>query len=321
MIPAFPEFKKISTDDREAVESYTRRYQPYSDFNFTNLWAWDTSGERMISELKGNFVVRFTDYKTCEHLLSFLGSNESESTARQLLHFAEASGVSPILRFITEESMQNLQNSNLYVEEDQDNFDYIFSVSELVALQGSKFKGKRHLAEGFLREYPDVLFESRELSDVFVQEQIISVLRRWEDKKKLDNKTYDLGHEKKALSRLLETANKHKLILSCIFLHDAMIGFSIDEIVPHQYAISHFFKADNSFKGISEFLNEKVAQYLVVHDVVLWNWQQDLGIEDLRRSKMSYRPVNFLKKYRVSFGPQKIKHGEEKNAIEHTSVV
>ena len=100
-----------------------------------------------------------------------------------------------------------------------------------------------------------------------------------------------------------------------------MIGFSIDEIVPHSIRYITFFKADNSFKGISEFLNEKVAQYLVVHDVVLWNWQQDLGIEDLRRSKMSYRPVNFLKKYRVSFGPQKIKHGEEKNAIEHTSVV
>ena len=66
--------------------------------------------------------------------------------------------------FITEESMQNLQNSNLYVEEDQDNFDYIFSVSELVALQGSKFKGKRHLAEGFLREYPDVLLNQESLA-------------------------------------------------------------------------------------------------------------------------------------------------------------
>lgn len=321
MIPAFPEFKKISIDDREAVESYTCRYQPYSDFNFTNLWAWDTRGERMISELKGNLVVRFTDYKTCEQAFSFLGANESEITAHQLLHFAEKSGVSPVLCFITEESMQDLQNSNLYVEEDQDNFDYIFSVSELVVLQGSKFKGKRHLAEGFLREYPDVLFESRELSDAFVQKQITSVLRRWEEKKKLDNKTYDLEHEEKALNRLLETANNHKLILSCIFLHDAMIGFSIDEIVLHQYAISHFFKADNSFKGVSEFLNEKVSQYLVAHDVVLWNWQQDLGIEDLRRSKMSYRPVNFLKKYRVSFDPREIKHRKEKGGIEHNSIV
>ena len=32
------------------------------------LWAWDTSGECMISELKGTSS-RFTDYKTCEHLL------------------------------------------------------------------------------------------------------------------------------------------------------------------------------------------------------------------------------------------------------------
>ncbi len=82
MIPQFPDFKHVEVDDREAVEAHTHRYEPYSDFNFTSLWAWDTSGERMISELNGNLVVRFTDYSTHEPFLSFLGDSQTEHTAK-----------------------------------------------------------------------------------------------------------------------------------------------------------------------------------------------------------------------------------------------
>lgn len=305
MIPIFPNFKKIGIEDRTSIELHTHRYQPYSDFNFTSLWAWDTNGERMVSKLNGNLVVRFTDYKTCEPSFSFLGTNEPERTARELIHFAEASDVSPVLRFIPEESVSGLRATNLFVEEDKNNFDYIFSVSKLADLRGSKFKEKRHLAGRFLREYPDAFFELKELSDTAMREQIVSVLNRWGNKKKLDKKTYDLEHEEMAISRLLQTANDHKLIISCVFLRDVMIGFSVDEILPLQYAISHFFKVDSSYNGAYDFLNKKVSQYLATHDVALWNWEQDLGIENLGRSKMSYRPVNFLKKYRVSLAHKK----------------
>lgn len=58
MIPAFPDFKKVEVSDRGVVEAHTHKYDPYSDFNFTSLWAWDTSNERMISESNGNRILR-----------------------------------------------------------------------------------------------------------------------------------------------------------------------------------------------------------------------------------------------------------------------
>ena len=300
MISKFPDFKKITTADRKGVELYTHLYKPYSDFNFTSLWAWDTNGERMISELNGNLVVRFTDYETCEPFFSFLGNNKPKETAQELIHFAEKSGVSPILRFVPEESISGLESPDFKVEEDRDNFDYIFYVPQLIDLQGSKFKEKRHSATRFLREYPDAVFKLKELSHTDIHEQIIAVLKLWKDKKESDGKVYDSEHEKTAIIRLLETANDHKLFISCVFLYDTMIGFSIDEILPLHYAISHFFKADNSYEGIYDFLNREVSKFLTTQDVKWWNWEQDLGIENLRKSKMSYSPVDFLKKYKVS---------------------
>lgn len=300
MIPKFPNFKKIDLEDREVIESFTHKYQPYSDFNFTSLWSWDIKNERMISELNGNLVVRFTDYETCEPFFSFLGTNETENTVRELVHFAEKSGVSAVLRLVPEESVTDLSGSEFLVEEDRDNFDYVFNVSELASLRGVKFKGKRHSADKFSREYPDAHFEIKKINSTEIHEQIISVSRHWKDKKIIDKKNYDFEYEEMAIKRLLQAVNDEKLILSCVFLHKTMIGFSVDEISPFQYATSHFIKADISYKGIYDFLNKNLAQYFLSRSMLYWNWEQDLGIEYIKKSKTSYHPVNFLKKYKIS---------------------
>lgn len=300
MIPLFPIFKKISIEDKKNIESYTHKHPPYSDFNFTSLWAWDTYDERMISKLNDNLVVRFTDYETGAPFFSFLGTNETERTAIELINFANKEGISPILRFVPEESVINLKNSILKIEEDKNNFDYIFSVSELANLKGIKFKEKRHSVTKFTKEHHKATFELKKINDPALHDQVISVLQEWSKKKKSDNKTHDLKHEETAINKLFQEKNSHNLIVSCVFLNEAMIGFSIDEILPSNYAMSHFIKADYSYVGVYDFLNKKIAEYLATQNITLWNWEQDLGITNLRKSKTSYNPINFLKKYKVS---------------------
>lgn len=300
MIPTFPQFKEVDLTDKQYIEMHTNRHQPYSDFNFTNLWAWNTVGGRMVSELNGNLVILFTDYRTCEPMLSFLGTNEIEDTTRLLISHSQKLCLPPILSFITEESAAVLKESNFIVTEDKENFDYIFSTSELANPLGSKLKQKRRYVKKFVNEHPNAIFEIGDINNRDIQKQIVSTIRRWENKKKLDSKAYELEHEEIAIKRLLATSDKHNLIVSGVFLDSEMIGFSIDEILPNNFAISHFIKADTTFKGVYEFMNEKISQHLLDLGVEFWNWEQDLNIEGLRRLKTSYRPVSFLKKYRVS---------------------
>ncbi|MEQ1888567.1 MAG: phosphatidylglycerol lysyltransferase domain-containing protein [Alphaproteobacteria bacterium] len=299
MIPLFPKFKKMSVSDRSFVDDRTRLQPPYSTFNFTNLWSWDTREDRMLSILNDNLVVRFSDYSNAEPFFSFFGTNACENTAHQLLQHAEELKVSPKLRFVSEESTALLLDSKLCLAEDRDSFDYIFSTTELAEAQGAKFKARRNHARQFLREYPNAKFEIREFRDPSTQEQITSVIRLWETKKKKEGKIYDPCHEENAIRRLMHTAESHSLTFSCVTILNVMVGFSIDEILHDGYALAHFVKADVSFKGIYEFLNENVAKYLITNQIQLWNWQQDLNIPGLRKLKMSYKPVGFLKKFFV----------------------
>jgi len=72
------------------------------------------------------------------------------------------------------------------------------------------------------------------------------------------------------------------------------------EIIAHGTMFTiHFEKADDTYKGIYQFINRSFAAMLVDCIEVI-NREQDLGDPGLRQAKMSYRPTSFIKKYRIS---------------------
>ncbi len=63
-------------------------------------------------------------------------------------------------------------------------------------------------------------------------------------------------------------------------------------------AVIHIEKANEKIRGLYQFINQ---QFLIHEfpDVTLVNREDDLGLEGLRRAKMSYNPIGFAKKYEV----------------------
>ncbi len=300
MIPSFPIFKRVAIADRAAVEAHARNYPPYSDFNFTSLWAWDIRGERMISDLNGNLVVRFTDYSSHQPFLSFLGIEQPENTAKALIEFAARSGFPLTLRLVPETSARHLQSSTLRVEPDEDNFDYVYSIADLVQLRGKGFMSKRGNIRRFMRRAPDAHLEPIALDDSCVREGVFSVLASWERSKIERGKDYEIKHERAAIERLCNTARYHRLIVTGLFAQGSMLGFSIEESLPGNHVICHFWKADSSHDGAFDFLMHEKAKRLQTIGVEFLNFEQDLGNPALRRAKRAWRPAHYLKKYTVS---------------------
>ncbi len=301
MIPTFPIFKVVDLSDRQAIEGHTHRFPPYSDFNFTSLWSWDTSGERMISELNGNLVVRFTDYSTHEPFLSFLGDQKTEHTARTLIEHSKANGLPPLLKLVPETSIKDMRTSVLEIKEDRNNFDYIYSVPSLASLRGNTYMSKRGRANKFRREYSESIVETVDLANKGAQESILQVLATWEKGKIGNEKEYEIEHERNAIRRLCDTADSHELVVLGIFLERVMTAFSIEELLPDGYSICHFWKGDSARAGIFDFLMQEKAKHLETLGAEYINYEQDLGIPALRTAKSSFRPINFLKKYTVGY--------------------
>jgi len=77
-----------------------------------------------------------------------------------------------------------------------------------------------------------------------------------------------------------------------------MVAYTIAESLTKDTLVIHFEKGNQDCKGVYQAIN----QMFLEHSGNKFEWvnrEQDLDNQGLRKAKLSYNPVNFLKKYRV----------------------
>ncbi len=300
MIPIFPSSKKLELTDREEIENFTKSFAPYSDYNFVSLYSYNTQNLTELSYLNNNLVILFEDYITEEPVYSFIGINNLEDTARKLLDRAHELNILDQLKLIPEgnfgEHIHGIPGFDAI--EDPDNFDYILSVDKLSKLEGGEFQDKRNLYNRFGIENPDAEIKKLDLTNSQTKDEILNLFDTWVERK--GKSIEETEHEKTAIKRLLKASNFFNLISIGIFKNNRLISFAISEIVNNNFSVFHFVKADIEFKGNFETTYKTLASELKKSGVLFINYEQHLGIENLKKSKELWRPVGFLKKYTIS---------------------
>lgn len=305
MIPDFPDFRKLEQEDGREIIELTKSFPPYSDYNFTSLWCWDTRGEIRLSKLHDNLVVRFSDYITGEGFYSFFGLNKPNETAEKLLEKSVQDGLSDVLRLVPETSIEGLDLEKFTAKEELGSFDYVFNIKALCAYKDAAFATKRNLVNRLLRKYPDTEARRIDLSSSSSADEIITLFRKWESNKSVSaGEEVDFEHEEKALSRIFLLKNISEMIGVGVYVDSKLSAFSINEVLGGEFCISHFAKADNFSAGLYAFLMRETAKQLDRTGKSLLNYEQDLDLPELRLSKTSFRPCAFLRKYGIRLSEQ-----------------
>ncbi len=84
-----------------------------------------------------------------------------------------------------------------------------------------------------------------------------------------------------------------------VYVNDKLSAFTIGERVNDDMAIVHIEKADSSINGLYAFINKTFVEECF-SDVPFINREQDLGIEGLRKAKLTYQPIKLEPKYTVN---------------------
>ncbi len=297
-LPIFPKFEKLSLGHKDLLQAIANNF-PSSDFNFAGLFTWDIDDSVSVSSLNDNLVICSADYLTHERFYSFIGNHKIDETIRSLMDFAKQNGESPTLRLIPETVAQNIQQTTEYsVNEDRDNHDYIYAVSDWAQLKDGKFANKRRVLNKFLREHGGAVTEKElDLTDTQVQRDIESVVTRWAESR--GKQPDDVADELIAIKKALEHHRVLSLRAFGVYHDSQLIAFTIFEVLPGEVAIGHFEKADAHFEGVFVYLKHVHAKYLAGAGVRFINTEQDLGIEGQRKSKESLHPAAYIKKYTI----------------------
>ncbi len=298
MIPQFPVFKNLELKDRDQIRGVTKQFAPYSDYNFLNLWSWNISENVKISNLNDNLVIRFTDYVSQSPFFSFLGLKKNIETARKIAQFSESEGLSPRIKLVAEDIARELRKSKEFgVEEDQNSFDYILSTEILKNYPGSKLANKRNYVKRFKKLKINIDVVELNLSDEKTKQEINALFDSWAS---LHN-DFNTSYEKVALNRFLDYAPLFNTLTVGVFIDGNLEAFWSHEFLNQSCTISHFEKAHASkFAGLYPFLMQETARILSTKEMFFINFEQDLGIKNLREGKEGYLPYGFLKKFTIN---------------------
>ncbi|MBI5559795.1 MAG: DUF2156 domain-containing protein [Deltaproteobacteria bacterium] len=252
-----------------------------SEFTFANIYLFREAHNYRISRLGDNFLITGSDGGERFFMLPF-----ALPSSRLLNELFERFSS---MKCVSEKTKETLAGLGFKVTEDRDNFDYLYSREEMSRLSGRKFHRKKNLVNAFISRYS---YEGRPLTAKYVADAL-DVLERWR-RERGEEGDYHAARE------ALEEMNSLGLCGGIYYVEGEPAAYTLGEELGagDTFAI-HFEKGlFPSYKGLSEFMNQAFASILPEKYRYI-NMEQDLGMEGLRKLKMSLRPVGFTKKYRV----------------------
>lgn len=293
MIPEYPNFTGIGLGVKDEIGKIFSKFEPYHDFSFVNLLCWNANDTTEVSFLNGNLVVRLPDYVNGEPVVTLLGNDLIDDSLEKLLTTTNR------LRLVPEVVVDSIVNKeNFNISEDRDNFDYIYKLADLSNLSGLKFKKKRNKTNAIREVFSEKIdIENSNYIDASDTDRLSALFSKWAINSRQTKE--ELQFEKLAFKKLLENSSAFNLLLTTVSIESSLVAFSINEIVSPEWAICHFEKSLSIHNQMGTFIAWQAAKDLLDIGCLYVNWEPDLGIDGLRKSKLSFQPDYFLKKYEI----------------------
>jgi hypothetical protein len=286
-------FEPISLDGQSDYRRHLDQCpQKASDYSFINIWGWAEE-----YGLQWNWTPPLVWLRqTIPHTVYWAPVGDWQNTDWEQA-FSRIAAPAPQFCRIPEQLVQIWETTagiDLRFKSDRDNWDYLYGVEALARLKGRPFHKKKNLLNQFLKQYR---FSYQPLNE----ETIASALDMqadwctWRDCESSDV----LSAENRVIDRILNRwSGLGGIMGGAIFVGDRMAAYTVAEDLGDEALLIHFEKGDPAYKGIYQainqlYLNSVQQQFSVV------NREQDLGSEGLRKAKLSYHPIDFIRKYKT----------------------
>ncbi len=296
-ISAFPEMRPLTLDDRETVgEALARHRREQSELTFTNLFVWRDAYQLQLSQLDGTLLIwaLCADPKD-SFLFPPLGDSADGQIVRRCLEHMAGSGGAAVMARATQSDLQRLgvTEAEFVVEPDRDSWDYVYLVSDLIELSGSRYHRKRNQIEQFRAQHP---IEYRRLTRELVP-ACQELQDKWCDDRQCDL-IATLRAEARAVKEVLANLELLGVTGGCIEIDGTIEAFTLGELLSADTVVIHIEKANAAFQGLYQVINQQFLEHEWSNTTYV-NREQDLGVEGLRKAKESYHPHHMVEKFRV----------------------
>ncbi len=289
------EFQKLDPALRETYYAYLKNGGRKCEYSFANLCMW---GRQRAAFVEG-YLVLFSQFDRKAVYPFPLGQGELLPVLDAIIDDARQRGIPCCITGMDADQCVLLEKyypGKFRFYQERDTFDYVYDIDDLADLKGRKFQKKRNHLNKFRQNYPDWRTEPVTKANL---PQVRELTARWFAEKKISDPDGDLHLERIALDRALSDPEKYGLEGQTLYVNGEMVAYNLGSRLSEDTFDVHFEKALGAVDGAYPAINQAFAAWIrdKYPQVRYLNREDDMGIEGLRKAKLSYNPVFLTEKH------------------------
>ncbi|MBQ2671924.1 MAG: DUF2156 domain-containing protein [Clostridia bacterium] len=173
----------------------------------------------------------------------------------------------------------------------RDKFEYVYSSTDLANLKGKKYHSKRNHISKFEKTY-SWNYEKINISN---KKKYIEFFEKWFAQNTNPENKLNSG-EYEAIIKALDNYEELGLYGGAVIVDGQIVACAIGEKINKKVFVVHFEKALAEFDGAYAVINREFSKDLSGSFKYI-NREEDLGIEGLRKAKLSYKPSFLISRF------------------------
>ena len=289
------DFQSLDPKNKEAYDRFLQTDNERGcEYSFVNLFLWG----RQRAAFLHDHVVFFSQFDRRSVYLFPIGSGDKKKVLDAIMIDAKKRGIPCRLAGLTQDDcalLERLYPGRLRYHFDRNSFDYIYDINDLSDLAGRKFQKKRNHLNRFRQSYPDHALEPITDENIHLAEKLVE---DWYQLRLQENPHADYHMEMAAITKALKM--RKELGLEGLLLRDGekILAMTMGSRLNKDTFDIHFEKALDIADGAYAAINNGFARYLreKYPEVRFLNREDDMGLEGLRKAKLSYNPHHMVEK-------------------------
>ena len=177
--------------------------------------------------------------------------------------------------------------------------EYLYETEALVGLQGTRYKQQRHTYNGFVAKYPSAKLRPYTAAD---RKACLLLYDKWRERRseKSDDPIYNamLDDSRSAHRIGVSHADALGLLGRVVRIDGEIRGYTFGYPLNAGTFCVLFEITDLGTKGLAQFIYREFCKELM--DTYRWiNAMDDSGLENLKRVKHAYHPIQLLPTYNI----------------------
>ncbi len=283
------EFKKIEISDIEKIRKHTNIKGVFScETSFINLFVWQNVYNNMFAEKDGMIFIK--SGKKGEESFRLPFGDDMKKGMDLLCQYCGGYPTLWIQQGDRYNSIADKLSEDYLVSERRDAFDYIYLQTDLANLSGKKYHSKRNHISAFSKQYD---WQYREITEENIDDVLACAERWYKENSERYDKYMQCEHE--GIKAILQNRTALNVKGGAIYVDGKVVAFTLGSPINDQVFDVHIEKALPEFATAYTVINNEFAKTLGEYKYI--NREDDMGLEGLRKAKLSYKPEILLKKY------------------------